>query len=365
VAVTIGLGLSMAACGDDDDSSGADATTTAAATATTAAAGSTTTGAGSATTAAADANAELVAAATEEGKVTVYSSQGLDALNELAASFESEYPGIDVEVVRGIDSDLAPKVEAENQTGNGIADMYVNASLSWVQDHADQGWFLPVAGAELTGQGDYDAGQYVHDGNFFEVGAAVLTFAWNDDLFGVGVTDYADLLNAELSGKLAVIEPTAPSIVDFYLWLEETFGEDYVKQLAELQPRIYPSALPIGEALAAGEVAASPYAAPSTLEPLKGQGAPVEYGISPSGAWGARFFGMILETAPHPNAGQLFANHMVTPEGQEIIAKGGGSVQPDIPGTLITNEDVRKQDLSKLTPEAVAAYQAKWNSMFR
>jgi iron(III) transport system substrate-binding protein len=386
------IGLSVAACGGDDDEAdggttvaeaAASATTAADAPATTAAdATATTSGEDTGTTAAEDTattagdetaatggtapeDPELIAAATEEGAVTVYSSQGLDALEQLAANFEAKYPGIDVEIVRGIDSDLAPKVEAENQTGQGIADFYVNASLSWVTDHAEMGWFLPVEGPELTGQGAYDADQFVHEGNFFEVGSAVLTFAWNTELYSAGITEYADILDPELSGKLGVIEPTAPSIVDFYLWLEETYGEEYVEQLAALEPRIYPSALPIGEALASGEISASPYAAPSTLEPLKGQGAPVEYGIGADGAWGARFFGMILNTAPHPKAGQLFANYMVTAEGQEVVQAVGGSVLPDIPGTLIYNEDVRKQDLSKLTPEAVAAYQEKWNGLFR
>lgn len=384
------IGLSVAACGGDDDEADGGTTvaaaggteTTAAAADTTAAGGTETTAAAAAQTTAANDTAttagdeattpaagaedpELIAAATEEGAVTVYSSQALDSLNQLAANFEAKYPGIDVEIVRGIDSDLAPKVEAENQTGQGNADLFVNASLSWVQDHADQDWFLPVEGPELTGQGAYDAEQFVHEGNFFEVGSAVLTFAWNTELYNAGITEYEDILDPELSGKLGVIEPTAPSIVDFYLWLEETYGEEYVEQLAALEPRIYPSSLPIGEALASGEISASPYAAPSTLEPLKAQGAPVEYGLGSDGAWGARFFGMILDTAPHPKAGQLFANYMVTAEGQEVVQAVGGSVLPDIPGTLIYNEEVREQDLSKLTPEAVAAYQEKWNGLFQ
>ena len=385
------IGLTMAACGGDDDDDAADGGTTVAAaggtettaaeTATTAAE-TATTGAGTATSAAEDTattaeertattageaaeDPELIAAATEEGAVTVYSSQGLDALEQLATNFEAKYPGIAVEIVRGIDSDLAPKIEAENQTGQGVADFYVNASLSWVQPHAEMGWFLPVEGPELTGEGTYDAEQYVHEGNFFEVGSAVLTFAWNSDLYPAGITDYEDLLDPELAGKLGVIEPTAPSIVDFYLWLEETFGEEYVEQLAALEPRIYPSSLPIGEALAAGEISATPYSAPQTIVPLNAQGAPVEFGISAEGAWGARFFGMVPTTAPNPQAGFLFANYMVTPEGQEVIQNTAGSVLPDIPGTLITNEEVREQDLSKLTPEAVAAYQEKWNGLFR
>src|SRR6185503_5368975 len=100
------------------------ATTTAAATqATTAASASTSSGATAATTAGAAGSAEwdaIVAKAKNEGKVTIYSSQGLDVLNDLAAKFKAKY-GITLEVVRGIDSDNIPKVEAEASTGNRTA----------------------------------------------------------------------------------------------------------------------------------------------------------------------------------------------------------------------------------------------------
>jgi iron(III) transport system substrate-binding protein len=55
----------------------------------------------------------------------------------------------------------------------------------------------------------------------------------------------------------------------------------------------------------------------------------------------------------------------VTPEGQAAVMVNAGSVQPDVEGTLITNDKVREQDISKLTPEAVTAYQEKWNGLFR
>ena len=133
---------------------------------------------GAATVAPSASMEELVAAATKEGKITIYSAQGLDALNNLAAAFKAQYPGIEVEVVRGVDGELGVKVETELQT-KGIADMYVSASLPWVQAQATAGSFLEPVGPELTGKGAYDAKQYVHDGNYFETNAAVLTFGWN------------------------------------------------------------------------------------------------------------------------------------------------------------------------------------------
>jgi iron(III) transport system substrate-binding protein len=308
----------------------------------------------------------LVEAAKKEGKITVYSAQGLDALNNLAAAFEEKYPGIDVETVRGVDGDLGVKVETEFQTGKGIADFYVSASLPWVEKYAKEGRFLAPTGPELTGKGAYDVKQYVHPGNYFETNSAVLTFGWNTKLYAKGLTDYPDLLDPALAGgKLGVVEPTAPSLVDFYLWLEETYGADYVSKLAAQKPRIYPSSLPMGEALASGEIAAGSFVAPIALVPAKEKGAPIDFKMPPSGAWGARYYGMVLKTGTHPNAAQLFADYMVTVKGQELITPAAGAVLPDVPGTLITNDKVRLQDPAKLTPEIVSAYQKKWKSLFQ
>jgi iron(III) transport system substrate-binding protein len=325
-------------------------------------------GSGSASTAVAPSAGidELVAAAQKDGKVTIYSAQALDALNNLAAAFKKKYPGIEVEVVRGVDGDLSTKIETEFNTGKGIADLFVTASLPWVQTQAKAGRFIAPAGPELTGKGTYDAKQYVHDGQYYETNSAVLTFGWNTKLYPKGLTDYTDLLDPALAGgKIGVIDPSAASIVDFYLWLEETYGADFVTKLAAQKPKIYPSSLPMGEALGSGEIAAGSFVAPITLEPAKAKGAPVEYKVRAAGAWGARYYGMVLKSGPHPNAAQLLANFMVTPEGQALITPYAGSVQPNVPKTLITNDKVRVQDPSKLTPDAVAAYQKKWKSLFR
>ncbi len=391
IALVFAVGVGLLACGGDDDDDGGGAATaaggsiatTAGATTTAATAGPATSGAVSgtpsseamgATTGGSGGGAaavgmsldELHAAAKAEPKLVVYSSQAPEPLQRIAADFMAKYPGVDVQVVRGIDGDLIPKVETEHETGQVQASILITASPSWVITQAEEGgWFVPVDGPELLGQGDYDAAQYVHDGNYFEVGAAVLTFGWNSDLYPPGITDYPDLLDPDLQGRIGVPEPSSPSIVDFYLWLEETFGEPYVADLAAQDPQIYPSAVAIGEALAAGEVAASPYIAPSTLIPLRDQGAPVDFGLSPQGAWGARYFAVILDGAPAPNAAQLFGNYMVTPKGQAAVMVNAGSVLAGVEGTLITNAKIREQDLSKLTPDAVAAYQEKWNGLFR
>ncbi|MGD9704983.1 MAG: extracellular solute-binding protein [Acidimicrobiia bacterium] len=378
------LAATAAACGDDDDGDAAapatDATQAPATTADDAAADTATpdttsapaTTGGAATTAAADDTCvadtleTLVAEAEAEGSVTVYSSQGQDNLNALAAAFEAEYPGVNVEIVRDVDSTAIARVETERQTGSVTGDFVVSAAPAWVTEKAAEGWFLEPTGPQFTCDTDYDTEAYVHDGGAFEVSAVVFTYMWNTDLYPQGIDSYEGLLDPALSGgKVGIVDPAiAPVLVDFYHWLGDSFGDTYLDDLAAQEPRIYPGAQANQEAVISGEVLASAYVAPvPAVVQAIADGAPVDYGI-PEEAWGAKFYGTIIDGAQHPNAAQLFANFMVSAPGQELI-HSGGTVLPDIEGALLTNGQVRDIDLESQQTDQVAAYMEEWNAKFR
>jgi iron(III) transport system substrate-binding protein len=382
------LAATAAACGDDDDdgdtaapaTEATDATEAPATTTADTAVGTTTpettsapaTTGGADTTAAADDTCvadtleTLVAAAEEEGSVTVYSSQGQDNLNALAEAFEAEYPGVNVEIVRDVDSTAIARVETERSTGSVTGDFVVSAAPAWVTEKAAEGWFLEPTGPQFTCDTDYDTEAYVHEGGAFEVSAVVFTYMWNTDLLPEGIDSYEGLLDPALSGgKVGIVDPAiAPVLVDFYHWLGDTFGDTYLEDLAAQEPRIYPGAQANQEAVISGEVLASAYVAPvPAVVQAIADGAPVDYGI-PEEAWGAKFYGTVIDGAPHPNAAQLFANFMVSAPGQALI-HSGGTVLPDIEGALLTNDQVRNIDLESQQPDQVAAYMEEWNSLFR
>ncbi len=371
------FGIAATACGGDDDD-GAEGTTIApaesapaatapdgtAAVPTTAAVASASTTEAPTETAPAEGDEwdAVVEAARAEGSVTIYSSQFPDRLEAFAQDFEDEY-GITVEVVRGIDGDNSAAIEVEHDAGR-TADMWVSASPTLMEPKAAEGgWFAPALGPAFDDPA-YDRTENYLDGDYFVVGAAAVTFGWNTDLYPDGLDDYEDLLDPALAGGLiGVVEPTAPAIVDLYLWMDETFGDGFVEALAAQEPRIYPSAVPMGQALASGEIVASPGVLPQ--DDAKAAGAPVDSGLSESGVWGTRYYGALIEGSPHPNAAQLLANYMVTAEGQAAINRGLPAVLPDVPGTLTDVSNVRKQDQTQLTAENVAAYQQRWAELFR
>jgi iron(III) transport system substrate-binding protein len=311
--------------------------------------------------------AELVAAAEEEGSLTVYSSQNLGPFEALSDSFRDQYPDIGLDAVRMVDTEIIPRVDIELSTGAEGADLVIVASPDWVVPHAEAGSFLDAsASPQIAGLGAYDADLYVHEGNYFEVGAALATFAWNTEEIPDGLTSYTDLLDPQYDGRIGVVDPAIASVVvDFWWWLEDTYGADYVPALAEQSPRIYPGAQPMIEAMSSGEIAIASYASTSVLAESIEAGAPIDYAIDETGAWGVRFYAFIPESADNPNAAALFADYMLTPEGQELVQVNAASVLPDVPGTLTTVDQTRVLDFAALTPEAVAEYNEEWNSLFR
>ena len=303
--------------------------------------------------------AKVIEAAKKEGSVTIYSPQGIVLLNELADKFKKEY-GITVQVVRQGEFESWPKIDAEFTTGRGIADVFIAADEGVVKDRHAKGYSVAPQGPAFDNP-VYDRANRIPQGTYFESNAFVSAYAWNKELFASGLKDYPDMLRPDLAGKIGIPNAATPTFVDFYMFLEANYGPDFLPRLAALRPRLYPGALPIGQAVSSGEIAVAIYGQPLIDEQKKG--APVEWAL-PKKVWGARFWGQILKTAPHPNAAQLLSNYIVTPAGQEALARLTASSLPNIPGTLTTSTHVHRQDVTKLTPDAVKAYQEKWRAMF-
>jgi iron(III) transport system substrate-binding protein len=304
--------------------------------------------------------AQIVEAAKKEGAVTIYSGMGLDQLNDLASRFKKEY-GINVQVVRAVDAEFVPRIDTEFSTGKGIAGVFVTADLSVARDRHAKGYMVAPMGPNFDSP-VYNKVARVPEGTYFEASAAILTFSWNKELWPKGLKDYPDALDPALMGKIGISATSTAAQIDFYTYLEEVYGADFTTKLAALKPRIYLGALPMGQAVVSGEVAVGLTTQPLTDEAEKG--APVGWGLAPR-PWGARFWGLILKSAPTPNAAQLLANFMISEPGQEAIARKAAAALPNIKGTLGSTDNVRQQDLSKLTPDYLANYREKWKKLFQ
>ncbi|ORJ92573.1 transporter [Prescottella equi] len=306
--------------------------------------------------------ADVVAAAEQEGSVHLYSTQHPENLAKVKAVFEAKYPKITLEFTRGTDVEINPRVEAESRTGKGTADIHMTSDPAWITSASESGAYsTPIIGPAFD-DAPYQYGMSVIDDRFFLVSAAVFALGWNMKALPDGLHSPDDLLMESLRGKIGVVNPAGfAAVVDEYRFFDENWDADFTTRLAALNPRVYPSALGVAQALNSGEIAATPMVQPLTRE--QATGAPVDW-VLPDPAWGTPWYSHVLSSAPHPNAAQLLADFLVTREGQAALSTGYASALPEIPDAVARAQDIPLPDTSTLTTESIAQFQREWREKF-
>jgi iron(III) transport system substrate-binding protein len=303
----------------------------------------------------------VLAAADQEGGVMLYSSQNPTRLEALKAAFNKAYPKISMQFVRGTDGDLNPKIEVEKRTGKGTADVHMVTDAAYIQNAAKSGQYSVDVRGPAFDAAAYDRAKNVINNKFFRTSAAVFAMGWNTKAVPEGFKDPKEMLNEKYAGKIGIVNPQGiASYVDFYRFYEKNFGPTFLEQLATFKPRIYPSALGVAQALTSGEIIAAPGVQPLVAEVASG--APVNWAL-PKPAWGTPWYAQVLIAAPHPNAAQVLANFMVSPEGQAALNTGYASVVK-VEGSVADASEIPLPDPAELTPDKVKAYQAYWESLF-
>jgi iron(III) transport system substrate-binding protein len=310
----------------------------------------------------------ILQAADQEGGVTIYSTHSPANLEKLKKAFEAKYPKIKLTYVRGTDADILPKVEVENQTGNATVDVHMTTDAGWIDRTLKTGTMsVKVVGPDFDNPA-YKRAESMIDNTWFLTSATVFGMGWNTDKLPKGLTTVQHVLDPALKGKVAITNPSGiPTYIDMYRRIDRDWGSDFLPRLAQNQPRIYQSAVAIGQALASGEVWASPTTA-TTVLPEMAKGAPIGFAL-PEKPFGVPWYSQVLAKAPHPNAAQVLADFLVTPEGQAAISANYISVLPDIkgtgvPGSNVLAQEIKLPDPNSLDPESVKKDQQKWEGMF-
>jgi iron(III) transport system substrate-binding protein len=309
----------------------------------------------------------IVDAANDEGAVTIYSTHSPDNLEKLKKAFEAEYPDIKLTYVRGTDADILPKVETENETGQGTVDVHMTTDAGWIDRSLDDDFSAKIVGPSFEDEA-YEPSKSIIEDKWFLTSATVFGMGWNTDKLPEGLESPEDVLEPELKGKIGISNPSGiPTYADMYQKIDVDFGENYLERLAAEEPKIYDSAVAIGQAIASGEIWASPVVG-TTILTEKDNGAPVGF-VVPEKPFGVPWYSHVLATAPHTNAAQVLADFLVTEEGQAAISADYIATLPDVEGTGVPGADVLAQEVplanpADLTQEKVNEFQAEWEDLF-
>jgi ABC-type Fe3+ transport system substrate-binding protein len=319
------------------------------------------------------ADAALIAAAQKEGQVTWYTTQITNQFGRPAMeAFQKRY-GIRVNFIRADSIELAVRLSNEAQAGRMQADVFDGTStappvkraglaLKWLPDRA-RAW-----PPEYRDPEEYwvATNVYVHSP------------AYNTNLVPKGSEPrtYQDLVDPRWKGKMAwATHATSSGALGFIgtvlAELGEAQGKAYLRALARQDIiRLGGSARTLVDQSIAGEY-------PLVLQIFNHQpvisarrGAPIDW-IPMSPAMAVLCVASVTKDAPHPNAGKLLVDFLVSDEAQKIFRDADYiPAAPDVP----PREPALRPDGKRLrgiffSPEETDASMPHWldvyNEIFR
>jgi ABC-type Fe3+ transport system substrate-binding protein len=280
----------------------------------------------------------LYEAAKKEGKVVWYTSLIVNqAVRPLVAAFERKYPGVEVEYARGDSGPNAIKVIDEARAGKVVGDVFDGIATA-----------PPLLKAGLVEQfTPTDAGKYPPafrdpEGRWNALVVYFLTPGINTQLVGKDeIKTAADLLDPKWKGKIAwSTDPWSGSAV-YVGSVLQTMGEDkgmaFLRALAKQDiVNVEATNRAILDQVILGQYAIALSIFNHHAEISAAKGAPVAWlKVQPISA---PFHSIgLVKNAPHPNAGKLLIDFLLSQEGQQTFADVGylpamPSVPAKVPG---------------------------------
>jgi iron(III) transport system substrate-binding protein len=264
--------------------------------------------------------ASLEEAAKPEGEVVLYSSLKNEQIVTLVAGFRKKYPFIKPSFYRGTSERVLQRAITEAKAGRFAVDVVTAAGfqLQLLKENGLTARFVP---AEASA---YEEGFKDPDGHWVNVHSLLNSMGYNTQLVrpAEAPKKYEDFLNPKWRGKIGV------NIQDpeWYVNLQRRMGKEkarsFLKGLAAQQPSLREGHNLAAQLLAAGEfyVVTNSYA--HILARIKGQGGPVQYVFDEPVITYVHPVALARQ-APHPNAGKLFIEFLLSQEGQKMLRDQG------------------------------------------
>ncbi len=283
----------------------------------------------------ADVRAQLYELAKKEGQAVIYATGTSKDMDTYRQAFSKTYPGVEIKEWMGTNESITEKMTTEAKAGKTNADLFILPMAAWgdvIKGNLAEKWDTPE-------RANYPSDAVDPNGVWVLEHAAVHVISYNTQLVPAADApkNYQDLLNPVFKGKLG-LESESYSLFTqrVRVWGKEK-TVDYFKKLAAQQPKLIKGHTTLADAVVSGEVWAAVNVFQHRVEELKGKGAPVKWvvdeptGSEPQGV-------AITKGAPHPNAGKLLMDWLLSEEGQIVVykdlkrytARKGSSMPPEL-----------------------------------
>ncbi len=300
-------------------------------------------------------DAGLADRAKREGTLTLYTSMQLVDSGPLTQAFEKRY-GIKVALWRASGEKVAQRVITEARGGRHDVDVVETDGAQMEIMHREK-QLAPLQGASLK---DIPPNLIPAHRSYVPTRLSLYVLAYNTRLVAPNEipNTYEDLLAPKWAGRVGIEAADVAWFAAVAKSMGEAKGIDFFRKLAANKPSLRNGHTLMVELVAAGEIAIAVNAHVQGVARLKDKGAPIDWRpLQP--AFGQPSSVGIARRAPHPNAALLFADFILSREGQEII-----KARNRVPSSLAVDSPLNKFRYDLIDPAIALDEWDKWSALW-
>jgi iron(III) transport system substrate-binding protein len=267
----------------------------------------------------ADRSARLVAAARREGALVLYTSLATSESVPFTRAFEKKY-GVKVELWRSLSSQVMQRALNEAKARRYTVDVIeTNApELEALARERVTARFASPYIADIPSWGVPAHGMWVSDRVDFFVAAFNTTKLRREEL----PVTYEGFLDPKWKGRIGLEATDQEWLAGLSKYWGEERALDFFRRLVAMKPDVRKGHVLLSELVAAGEVPVSLTNYASNADSMKRHGKPIDWKPVEPVIGRPQALGLAAN-APHPNAALLFADFVLSPEGQELFNSMG------------------------------------------
>jgi iron(III) transport system substrate-binding protein len=298
----------------------------------------------------------VVEAAKREGEVLVYTSLVPEDLVRLSQGFERKY-GVRLKTWRANSENVLQRAVAEARAGRNEADL-VETNGPQLEALYRENALQPLSSPHLK---DLMPQALRPHGHWVGTRINMFVQSYNTNLVKKDELpkSYADLANPRWKGRLGIEAEDE----DWFAMVIKDLGEERGLRIFRDIVRTNGVLVRRGHTLLAGLVASGEVPLALTTyshgaEKMKHKGAPVEWFAIAPAIGRANGVGMVRKP-PHPHAAALFVDFILSPEGQQILQKGGY-----VPANRRVEDRAQKLPLVFVDPAVILDENDKWKKLW-
>ena len=303
----------------------------------------------------ADRDARLIEGAKREGSVVLYTSLAPTESQPLAAAFEQKY-GIRVELWRALSDQVVRRAVTEAQARRYDVDVIETNGPEMEMLAREQllAEFYSPHLADLPAEAIPAHRMWFPDRLNFYVVAYNTTKVQRSEI----PATLAGFADPRWKGRIAVEATDAEWMATLIKTGRTDTGMDFFRELSALGPDVRRGHVLLANLVASGEVQVGLTAYNSNVVPLKREGAPIDF--VPVQPVVARPQGIGVATnAPHPHAALLFADYVLSQEGQELFESLGR-----VPASTRVESELNNFPFVMIDPATVLDEKDKWDTIW-